>query len=100
MKAELEVVAEPKEDGRWFQVRLPDDRAGWVQAGRYYARAQAATIPETLEFSKRFLGLPYLWGGTSSSDTIAPVSFRCFIAGWAWCFRAMRVRRPSGAACR
>ena len=52
--------------GRWLQVRLPDDRAGWVQAGDISLEPKRLTIPETLEFSKRFLGLPYTWGGTSS----------------------------------
>ena len=65
-ESRLEVVAEPKEDGRWFQVRLPDDRAGWVQAGDITLEPKRLTIAETLEFSKRFLGLPYTWGGTSS----------------------------------
>ena len=65
-ESRLEVVAEPKEDGRWYQVRLPDDRAGWVQAGDITLEPKRLTISETLEFSKRFLGLPYTWGGTSS----------------------------------
>jgi cell wall-associated NlpC family hydrolase len=47
-------------------VRLPDDRAGWVQAGDITLEPTRLTIAETLEFSKRFLGLPYTWGGTSS----------------------------------
>jgi gamma-D-glutamyl-L-lysine dipeptidyl-peptidase len=65
-ESRLEVVTEPKEDGRWYQVRLPDDRAGWVQAGDISLNPKKLTISETLEFSKRFLGLPYTWGGTSS----------------------------------
>jgi hypothetical protein len=60
-ESRLEVVAEPKEDGRWLQVRLPDDRAGWVQAGDITLEPRRLTIAETLEFSKRFLGLPYTW---------------------------------------
>src|ERR1035441_7463934 len=32
-ESRLEVVAEPKDDARWLQVRLPDDHAGGVQAG-------------------------------------------------------------------
>ncbi|MEO8370322.1 MAG: NlpC/P60 family protein [Candidatus Solibacter sp.] len=65
-ESRLEVVTEPKEDGRWYQVRLPDDRAGWVQAGDISLNPKKLSISETLEFSKRFLGLPYTWGGTSS----------------------------------
>jgi hypothetical protein len=62
----LEVVSEPQEDARWYQVRLADDRAGWVQAGDISFASKTLTIPEMLEFSKRFLGLPYTWGGTST----------------------------------
>jgi cell wall-associated NlpC family hydrolase len=37
-----------------------------VQAGDVSLHSKPLTIAETLEFSKRFLGLPYTWGGTSS----------------------------------
>jgi SH3-like domain-containing protein len=63
-ESKLEVVAEP--EGRWVHVRLPDDRAGWVQAGDVSMSPKKLTVPEMLEFSRRFLGLPYTWGGTSS----------------------------------
>jgi SH3-like domain-containing protein len=62
----LEIVAEPEQDGRWQQVRLPDDRAGWIQRGDILFDHRAISIPEMIELSKRFLGLPYTWGGTSS----------------------------------
>jgi gamma-D-glutamyl-L-lysine dipeptidyl-peptidase len=65
-EAKLEVVSEPAPDARWYQVRLPDDHAGWIQAGDLSLASKILSIPETLEFSKRFLGLPYTWGGTSS----------------------------------
>jgi len=65
-ESRLEVVAEPPGQGRWLQVRLPDGRAGWVQAGDIAFDAKPLGIPEMLEFSKRFLGLPYTWGGTST----------------------------------
>ena len=61
----LEVIAEP-EEGRWLQVRLPDDRAGWIQTGDVAFDTRPLTIPEMLELAHRFLGLPYTWGGTSS----------------------------------
>jgi cell wall-associated NlpC family hydrolase len=63
-ETKLEVVAQPEE--RWVQVRLPDDRGGWVQAGDVAFDAKPLTIPEMLALAKRFLGLPYTWGGTSS----------------------------------
>lgn len=65
-ESKLEVVAEPQGEGRWLQVRLADDRPGWVQAGDVSLTPRTLGIPEMLEFSKRFLGLPYTWGGTSS----------------------------------
>ena len=65
-ESRLEVVGDPQADSRWLQVRLADDRSGWIQAGDVSLTPKKMTIPEMLEFSKRFLGLPYTWGGTSS----------------------------------
>lgn len=62
----LEVVSEAGEDQRWVRVRLPDDRAGWVQAGDIEFDRKPLTVTAMVEFSKRFLGLPYTWGGTST----------------------------------
>jgi len=53
-------------DGRWLQVRLVDGRAGWVQAGDVALDWKPLSTAEMLALSKRFLGLPYTWGGTSS----------------------------------
>lgn len=62
----LEVVAEPEDNLRWIQVRLVDDRLAWVQRGDVVFDTQPLSLEATFELSKRFLGLPYLWGGTSS----------------------------------
>ena len=63
----LEVVAEPEKDqGRWIQLRLVDDRPAWVQRGDIALNAGWMSIEAVIALSKRFLGLPYLWGGTSS----------------------------------
>jgi len=62
----LEVIAEPPDNTRWLQVRLPDDRPGWLQTGDAAFDAKPLTIPEMLALSRKFLGLPYTWGGTSA----------------------------------
>lgn len=62
----LEVVAEPEKQPAWLQVRLPDDRSAWIQRGDIALNPKHLTVGETIEFAKRFLGLPYTWGGTSS----------------------------------
>lgn len=63
----LEVLEEkPEENGRWLAVRLPDDRKGWVQRGDLVFNPIVREVPELVELSRRFLGLPYTWGGTSS----------------------------------
>lgn len=50
----------------WLHVRLPDDRSGWVQAGDVTFEPKLASVDEMIALAKRFLGLPYTWGGTSS----------------------------------
>jgi cell wall-associated NlpC family hydrolase len=66
-ESRLEVIGEPQGDGRWIQVRLPDDRSAWIQAGDVTLTPRNNVgIAELIEWSKRFLGLPYLWGGTST----------------------------------
>ena len=63
----LEVVAEPEGNGkRWLQVRLVDDRNVWVQRGDLSFTPNQLNVDQVIELSKRFLGLPYTWGGTSS----------------------------------
>jgi cell wall-associated NlpC family hydrolase len=62
----LEIVAEPRDNPRWMEVRLPDDRAGWVQRGDVMSDGHPLSIDQTIELSRRFVGLPYTWGGTSS----------------------------------
>ena len=50
----------------WLHVRLPDKRDEWVQAGDVIPDPKPLSIPESIELAKRFLGFPYLWGGSSS----------------------------------
>jgi len=65
-ESKLEVIAEPADNPRWLEVRLPDDRPGWIQSADVDFNPKPLSIPEMLSLSKRFLGLPYTWGGTSS----------------------------------
>jgi gamma-D-glutamyl-L-lysine dipeptidyl-peptidase len=65
-ESRLQVLDEPKADKQWIEVRLADDRTAWVQAGDVTLQPKTMSISEMLEFSRRFQGLPYTWGGTSS----------------------------------
>jgi len=62
----LEVLAEPEDNPRWLEVRLVDGGAAWVQRGDLAFEGAAMPLPALISLSKRFLGLPYLWGGTST----------------------------------
>jgi gamma-D-glutamyl-L-lysine dipeptidyl-peptidase len=50
----------------WLQVRLPDKRDEWIQSGDTEADVHPLSIAESIDLAKRFLGFPYLWGGSSS----------------------------------
>jgi cell wall-associated NlpC family hydrolase len=65
-ETKLEVITEPADNQRWIQVRLPDDRSGWLQTGDIAFDVPKLSINEMLALSRKFLGLPYTWGGTSS----------------------------------
>jgi len=66
--AVLEVVGEKGE--RWLEVALPCGTRAWIQKGDGAVREAPWAWPRTsvedmTALSKRFLGLPYTWGGTS-----------------------------------
>lgn len=62
----LEIIEEPEEeDRRWVRVRLPDERESWIQRGDLRFDDAPLSIGETVALARRFIGLPYLWGGTS-----------------------------------
>ena len=50
----------------WIKVRLPGRTDAWIQSGDVISDPKPLSIPESIELAKRFLGIPYLWGGTSS----------------------------------
>ena len=50
----------------WIHVRLAGQTLSWIQQGDVIPDPKPLTIPESIELGKRFLGVPYLWGGRSS----------------------------------
>lgn len=62
----LEIAGGSEHEERWYQVRLADGRLGWVQAGDLTFGTAPLSTADMLALSRRFLGLPYTWGGTSS----------------------------------
>jgi len=66
-EARLEVVpGPPKNEDRWIRVCLPDERTAWIQRGDIDPDPRPLSVAESIELAKRFLGLTYLWGGTST----------------------------------
>lgn len=66
-EARLAIVGETKADGiTYFEALLPDRTKAWVQAGDVAFETKPLTVAEAIELGKRFIGLPYLWGGTTS----------------------------------
>ena len=55
----------PTPDG-WLQVRLPGMTNAWIQSGDVALDPKPLSIAESIDLAKRFIGLPYLWGGSSS----------------------------------
>jgi gamma-D-glutamyl-L-lysine dipeptidyl-peptidase len=64
----LEVTGVPAKSGeRWLQVKLVDGREAYVQRGDVQDRTgKALTIDQAIDLAKKFLGVTYTWGGTSS----------------------------------
>lgn len=50
----------------WLRVQLPGLTTAWIQTGDVISDPKQLSIPESIELAKHFLGIPYLWGGTSS----------------------------------
>ncbi len=66
-ESRLIVIDEMATDGdRWLKVRLPNDSFGYVQRGDIDFDPKPLSIPQSIELAKRFIGLPYTWGGRSS----------------------------------
>lgn len=59
------------QENGWLQVMLPDGRKGWVPGKdtenfTEMKNGGSPTAEEIIETAERFIGIPYLWGGTSS----------------------------------
>ena len=66
-EARVKVASEPeKDERRWVEVRLPDGSVAWVHRGDLTFERRPLTVQAAVALAKRLLGLPYLWGGTST----------------------------------
>ncbi|MEW6456297.1 MAG: SH3 domain-containing C40 family peptidase [Acidobacteriota bacterium] len=55
---------------RWCEINLPSGEKGWIQKGDGIIKdasqkKRRITSDEMINLAKRFLGIPYLWGGTT-----------------------------------
>jgi gamma-D-glutamyl-L-lysine dipeptidyl-peptidase len=62
--AKLQVI--DSSDLRWFTIALPDGQEGYVQKGDVEVEPELLYKSDLVEFSQKFQGLPYTWGGRSS----------------------------------
>jgi gamma-D-glutamyl-L-lysine dipeptidyl-peptidase len=58
--------AEKQKNEGWLHVRLAGMTMAWIQESDVVADPKPLSIAESVALAKHFLGLPYLWGGTSS----------------------------------
>lgn len=53
-------------DDGWVEVQLVNGMLAWIQQGDVTINPEPMTMKEMLAFSHKFIGFPYLWGGTST----------------------------------
>lgn len=62
----VKLVKGEKCSERWLLVELVDKTQAWIQNGDIEWDSKILTLEEMCVFSKKFIGLPYTWGGASS----------------------------------
>ena len=66
-ESRLEVIPGKVGDGeRWIKVRLPDGSEAYVQSGDVSTDFAPVSIEQMIAVARKFLGVTYTWGGTSS----------------------------------
>ena len=65
-RLEVAALPDPAQPKRWLTAQLPDGRTGMIQSGDVQLPAPPLSIDQDIALARKFLGLPYTWGGTSS----------------------------------
>ena len=64
--AKVKLIDAADKGERWIPIELVTGERAWIQRGDIAFAPKLKTIEEILAFSKKFLDLPYTWGGSSS----------------------------------
>lgn len=62
----LKVIDFGSDNSRWLKVVTVDGQEAFIQRGDIHLNQSLMNSDQMVSFSKRFLGLPYTWGGRSS----------------------------------
>jgi gamma-D-glutamyl-L-lysine dipeptidyl-peptidase len=64
--AKVKLIQATDNGERWVPIELATGEKAWIQRGDVDFAPHFKSLEETVEFSKKFIGLPYTWGGVSS----------------------------------
>lgn len=53
-------------DEKWIEVRLPTGKSGFMRRNDVKIDPQPLTMAKMVKLSRKFVGLPYIWGGVST----------------------------------